>query len=261
MAYDDDDYFIPLEDQRVFGAGIKRKRVQFVPSTDPNLSTTSEPEKAPSSSVGDTYLSIVLKRSKSEPAEQDKSTKDRDSTSSGPEPAPDGDHTDPLPVETETEPRSSSQPAPTTTTPSTCEICNLPLHSTTSNTSHHDTSIAHQVCLQHSHPPSHLDRSRSGLKYLSSYGWDPDSRLGLGARGEGIRQPLKGKVKNDTVGLGVPEKGEGWVRERRKAKEREETPLNAKEVRRREVEGRKKGERLREMFYRNDDVEKYLGGG
>lgn len=50
-------------------------------------------------------------------------------------------------------------------------------------------------------------------------------------------------------------------KKRRRERERDLQPLNAKEVRKREEEGKKKGERLREMFYRNDDVEKYLGGG
>lgn len=51
------------------------------------------------------------------------------------------------------------------------------------------------------------------------------------------------------------------VADRRKLRERDPPPLNAKEVRRREEEGKRKGERLREMFYQNDDVERYLGGG
>lgn len=60
------------------------------------------------------------------------------------------------------------------------------------------------------------------------------------------------------MGLGVPE---GRLADLKKRRERDPPPLNAKEVRRREAEGKKKDERLREMFYRNDDVEKYLGGG
>jgi hypothetical protein len=265
MTYDEEEYFIPLEDQRVFGAGIKRKRVQFVPAVEPNLSTTtSKPDKAASSSsVGDTYLSIVLKRSKSEPIEKntdstlDENKKHEVTPSDSRERATrtdsSNDKTSPTP-ETAPETRSSSQSLPD----SNCEICHLPLRTTSnlSPTAHH-SSIAHQVCLEHSHPPSHIDRARSGLKYLSSYGWDPDSRRGLGARGEGIRQPLKGKIKNDTVGLGVSEA----LLATKKKGERDPPPLNAKEVRKREAEGRKKGERLREMFYRNDDVEKYLGGG
>ena len=88
-----------------------------------------------------------------------------------------------------------------------CEICNFPINpqAATASTAiaNHESTIAHMVCLAHSHPPSHLDRTRQGFKYLSAYGWDPDSRQGLGVTGEGIRAPVKAKMKNDTVGLGV----------------------------------------------------------
>ncbi len=58
---DDDVYEIPLQDQRVFGAGIKRKRVKFVPSTTP---TTSVPTGPSISSIGDAYLKMVLKEAR-----------------------------------------------------------------------------------------------------------------------------------------------------------------------------------------------------
>ena len=93
-----------------------------------------------------------------------------------------------------------------------CDVCNLPISDpqsqsqqepTSTSTRPHEASLAHQVCLKHSHPPSHLDRTRAGMRYLSTYGWNPDSRLGLGAPGrEGIREPLKGRIKHDTAGLG-----------------------------------------------------------
>lgn len=93
------------------------------------------------------------------------------------------------------------------------------------------------------------------MKYLTSYGWDPDSRLGLGAKGEGILAPVKAKVKSDTVGLGVVfPKG---VDKRKMEKKVEK--LDAKRVRKMEEEGKKRRERLQELFYRNDDLERYLG--
>lgn len=57
MSDDDDTYEIPLQDQRVFGAGIKRKRVKFVPSSTPStpLETTTSAK-----SVSNLYLSLVL---------------------------------------------------------------------------------------------------------------------------------------------------------------------------------------------------------
>ena len=93
---------------------------------------------------------------------------------------------------------------------------------------------------------------------MSSYGWDPDSRLGLGATGAGIRIPIKGTPKNDTADLGVDTKGDG---KKRVVTAKKIEKLDAGRVRKEEERGRRKGERLREMFYRNDDVERYLGAG
>lgn len=145
----------------------------------------------------------------------------------------------------------------------------------------HDTSLAHQLCLAHSHPPSHLDRTRHGLRYLSAYGWDPDSRLGLGMPGrEGIREPIRGRLKVDTVGLGVRADndedgsghghGPGGVKRKEREKRVKESvegkwrrvgkqKLNAKEIRRGDVEARKRGQKLSEMFYRSEDLGRYLG--
>jgi hypothetical protein len=68
MPYSDDEYEIPLEDQRVFGAGIKRKRVAFVPSTQAAFDA-AKTGGVPSAgqSVSDIYLSIVQPRSVSAP--------------------------------------------------------------------------------------------------------------------------------------------------------------------------------------------------
>ncbi|KAL1955524.1 hypothetical protein VTO42DRAFT_8478 [Malbranchea cinnamomea] len=235
MSNDDDDYFLPLEDQRVFGAGIRRKRIAFVPSSESNLQTTSSisapattsTTPSPGELVAGKYLSIVLS-----------SRASSDTTSI-------------------TAPKSSSTSEKPTVT---CDICNLPLpvgngegdkkarHS-------HESSLAHQVCLPHSQPPSAIDRTRKGYKYLSAYGWDPDSRKGLGVDGQGITTPLKAKIKSDTTGLGVkvPEGGS-------KVSKKREVKLNAKQVRKMEAEKRRKQEKLREMFYRPEDVQKYLDG-
>lgn len=239
---DDDIYEIPLQDQRVFGAGIKRKRVKFVPSTE--SSSTLVPPKLSSKSVSDLYLRLVL------PGDQ--SSKSEISAPSN--------NTSAILVSTGQEPGE-----PTESTP-VCEICNLPMlaenadtipdnPSTISKARPHEASLAHQVCLTHSHPPSHLDRNRKGLTYLSAYGWDPDSRKGLGSEGQGIQFPIKTKPKDDKLGIGVvlPKESE------RRKKEKPEK-LDAGKVRKLQEKDKKKAERLREMFYRNDDVERYLGG-
>lgn len=227
----EEEYTIPLEDQRVFGAGIKRKRVHFVPAATETLHLA--PQLPATKNAGLRYLSIVLDdvESKKEDKADKKATLD---AATG------------LTLE------------PTSSEGARCAICNLPVtsitHPSTGDTKPHETSLVHQVCLAHSHPPSHLDRDRAGMKYLSSYGWDPDSRLGLGAKGEGIRVPVKAEVKNDTVGLGV---------ERAISKglpvSKEVERLDAKAMKRREIQSNKKAARLRQMFYGSDDVEKYLG--
>ena len=58
-ASDDEEHTIPLQDQRVFGAGIKRKRVQFVPSSGSALSSNA-PLQNPGPSASDFYLNLVL---------------------------------------------------------------------------------------------------------------------------------------------------------------------------------------------------------
>lgn len=249
---DDDTYEIPLQDQRVFGAGIKRKRVKFVPSSSTNATAPSTP---PSKSIGALYLSLVLPNDTSSAEESTKTTPD------------------PTPLST------SPLYTPTPSESQICEICSLPLSSlpmvATSDSDvdaaipaltelaslpaiksrPHEASIAHQVCLAHSHPPSHLDRSRKGLAYLSSYGWDPDSRLGLGAKGQGIAFPIKSKPKDDKLGIGVVVPKTGVKRKEKSEK------LDAGKVRKAYEKDRRRGEKLREMFYMNDDVERHLRGG
>lgn len=228
-TYDDSYDDTPLQHQKPFGAGLKRKReVAFVRATDPELQTIQDVQAVErGSAVADAYLKLVLKKN---PSEQTTT------------PAPDND--------------SSSSPV---TTP--CPVCNLPVGqaSTADHLKKHEASIAHQVCLTHSHPPSALDRTRMGFKNLESYGWDPDARLGLGAEGQGIRDPLKAKPKDDTLGLGLVISKEAME----KAREARKKPkkLSIKEMRKRQAEEKRRGERLKEMFYAKDDVLKYLGTG
>lgn len=259
---DDEDYYLPLQDQRVFGAGIRRKRVPFVRSSEHELNTINPTRPSsipPGPSIADTYLSIVLKKpatstSLSTPTDREESAPERTTHSAPPTS------------------EAISPPPPTLTSHTQskdhCEICNLPISSepgsdenTDSSTSRpHEASLAHQVCLQHSHPPSHLDRTRAGLRYLSNYGWDPDSRLGLGAAGrEGIREPLKGRIKHDTAGLGTGlDKDGDRIRVAPPPKKKVEK-LNAKQARKGAVEARKRGEKLRNLFFQSDEVLKYFG--
>ena len=219
----------PEGERRVFGAGLKRKRIDFVPAAGP--SATVPPVTAPRPSLGERYLSITLK---------DGAPSMAPSNSSSPHPKKS--------LENEADLKEYA----------VCGICKLPINGDENRwlakPEAHEASLAHQVCLEHSYPPSHLDRNRQGLKYLSSYGWDPDSRLGLGATGDGIRVPIKATAKYDTVGLGVK------MPKGKKAENKVEK-LDAKGARKWETEEKKKRARLQQTFYASEDVEKYLGGG
>ncbi|RYP72063.1 hypothetical protein DL770_008020 [Monosporascus sp. CRB-9-2] len=222
---DDPEYDIPLQDKRPFGSGLKRKRVVFVPASSGSLNTTEEStDLKPSKSISDLYLSLVLPKD----GTQDTS-------------------------------RAASEPL----RPTVCEVCNLPLGKSPAvpseiktTTRPHEASLAHQVCMAHSHPPSALDRSRMGMSVLQSQGWDPDARRGLGASQQGIQFPLKAKPKEDNLGIGV-EVPKDFVP---KKKEKVQT-YDAKRVRKMVAEDRKRLEKLREQVFGNSDVEKYLGGG
>lgn len=254
---DDEDYFLPLEDQRVFGAGIRRKRVPFVRSSEHNLSTT-RPASTPATSIANTYLSIVLKKTAGDVEEnvkEDVSSTSRDMSRRIPKelsPPARTTHSAPPAAEAVAQPPNNH-----------CEICNLPLSSEQgpeTDIRPHEASLAHQVCLNHSHPPSHLDRTRTGLRYLSTYGWNPDSRLGLGALGrEGIREPLKGRIKHDKAGLGSGLDKDGDRLPAPLPPPKKIQKLNAKQARKGADEARKRGDKLRNMFFQNDEVLKYLG--
>ncbi|KAL8769969.1 MAG: hypothetical protein Q9209_004216 [Squamulea sp. 1 TL-2023] len=222
----EDEYVIPLKDQRVFGAGTRRKKINFVPSQNHGQSHAQE---SSAQGAADRYLSIVLSK----------------------------------PI------ASDNKEAHTIQEPSNlqnndgfiCEICKLPIVSKDNETQMdlskpHETSLTHQICLSHSHPPSHLNRTRRGLQYLSSYGWDPDSRLGLGATGTGIRIPLKPKPKNDTLGIGIVVPS-GTTRVTKPAIKK----LDAKKTRKAEEKAKQDGEKLRNIFYEREEVGRYLGGG
>lgn len=228
---------VPLQDQRVFGAGVKRKRVTFVPAEAISTQNATKSTNHSASAVGDRYLSLVLE--------------DRRTTTESR-------------VDKNVDPKSTASTIIEKSNAENvlCEICDLPIESGSDGSfvgvKPHESSLVHQLCLPHSRPPSHLDRNRHGLKYLSSYGWDPDSGLGLGATGAGIRVPIKGKLKNDTIGLGMELEGKKGTKV---SQEKQVKKQDAKSVRKRVHDDTIRRKRLQEMFYYNEDVERYLGSG
>lgn len=228
--FDDLDDNIPLHHRKPFGSGLRRNEIKFVPASfeDPDVTkqTGGKPE---GQSVSDFYLNMVLKKP--------------DSTA--PQKA------------TEIEERAVKL----------CEVCQMPLtgasetktdrHSSTDDAGHHEASIAHQVCLTHSHPPSAVDRSRLGLSVLESQGWDPDSRSGLGFTGQGVQHPIKVRPKVGNLGIGVV------VPKHFGVKKEKEKPrlLDAKKVRKMAAEDRKRADKLQRQIFGRADLERYLGDG
>jgi hypothetical protein len=242
----DDD--IPLHRKQAFGAGLKRQKVEFVRAQDADVSSVTASaaaakEKAAAAAIGDLYASVVLTEKK----KKEEQTQDLDTKRCSSAPA--------LSVEDEKalEPR-------------VCDICGLPI---TSSVSEHNASLAHQVSIQHSHPPSHLDRSRMGLRTLASQGWDPDARIGLGREGLGMRFPIKVASKDDTLGIGavipsVEGKGENAGKQGedgKKKDEKEKKTLSAKEMKALRKKEKERAERLQQEIYGRVDVERYLRGG
>ncbi|KAL8371951.1 hypothetical protein RB595_001658 [Gaeumannomyces hyphopodioides] len=254
-AVDDDslddglDDGVPLHRKKPFGSGISMRPIKFVPASTPTSSADGAASQVDSSqSSAELYLSIVMKSSKPggvPPANGTGAT--REGAGDSPSAA----------VEM-------------------CDVCKLPIASTddeatttsaTTTAPHtlrqrHEASLAHQVSLAHSHPPSALDRSRMGLAVLQSYGWDPDSRKGLGAESQGIAVPLKPKPREDRLGIDADDaaatvtKAGGAA-----APKKKHDLLDAGKVRKKAEEDRKKAERLRRQMFGNVDLEKYLGPG
>ena len=243
---DDETYEIPLRDQRYFGSGLKRKRVQFIASTDTSqCSRAALPASTSGQTASEQYLAIVLKRARSEP------------------PLPtvsEGEHTSRLATVGSGRVSPKKGHEAVSHHSETCVVCRLPIDAS-DKAQPHEASLAHQVCLPHAHPPSALDRQRKGMSMLQSYGWDPDRRLGLGAAGEGILHPVKAREKRDRIGLGVETDADDRARKGKKKPETRKpiARLDAGKARLLDAESRKRDQRLREMFYRNDEVEKYLG--
>ena len=238
---EDDDYDdVPLQHKRPFGAGLHRKQaIAFVPASSSlkSVDDTSLPTTKPHPNIADLYLSMVLPKD------------DRPKSAPPPE-------TNPL----------SAPPPPNP--PSQCPICNLPLNPSPSTSQSqspspskgieppapHEYSFAHQLCLPHSHPPSSLNRTRKGLSILASHGWDPDARLGLGADQQGTPYPVKAKVKDNKLGIGLHIPKGAAAPPKKK-----EQLLDARKVRKMGRDEVRRGERVRQELFGDGRLEKYLG--
>lgn len=253
----------PLQYQRFFGgAGLKRKRVEFVPATSPSEALQKDRPRRP---LGDVYLSIVR------PSTQVPPTLQHDETDGGYENIK-------ILKGSNIQPGSSqeiftSQTSDMDSSSQLCPICHLLLPEPSSgcdaSSIPHELTLPHEIALAHSHPPSALDRRSKGLSYLSSYGWDPDARFGLGATGEGRLDFVKDSRRQtgDVRGIGVDARDDDAIgtvkagqeaekRRRERVRENENEKESAKS---RELRKKKEMERLKALIYGRDDVNKMLG--
>lgn len=225
----DDEYTIPLAYPAPYGAGIKKKGIKFVSAG--NLDSSSDTQTRSGDDIANSYLALVLGKT----PEADGSKKSDASA-----------HQNPLEPSEEV---------------ARCQTCNLPLRSV-EGIDHH-ASLAHQVSLPHVYPPNAIDRTRKGFAYLEAQGWDADSRRGLGAQGEGILRPIAAAEKKDKAGVGDRSRSGSATPVKGPATKVQKGPqgLDPKALQKLEQQKDRRGKRLHEMFYTNDDVAKYLGGG
>jgi hypothetical protein len=215
---------IPLHHKKPFGAGLKRKKIEFIRAQDKDEGITAARDGASKgTAIGDLYASVVLGAGRAKSS-----------------PAPDGAGAEPE----KTDEERADTPV--------CSVCSLPI---TASLDEHNASLAHQVSLAHSHPPSALDRSRMGLRALKAHGWDPDARRGLGREGEGLRFPIKVSQKEDNLGIGAVLETKPPAEEKPKPRS-----LSAKERKALAQQEKTKAERLHREIYGRVDVERYLRG-
>ncbi|CAI7618730.1 unnamed protein product [Penicillium bialowiezense] len=184
-----------------------------------DLDTTSTPSTTSGRSVADAYLSIVMKQTPSTVP----------STPACP-PSPTRETASaPATAQATPPPEPAQKPSP-----ELCEVCQLPLG-------------------------TNPNRTRAGFRYLTNRGWDPDERLGLGASGrEGIREPIKASMKFDTAALGTGLDKDGDPLPKKPAPVKVQK-LNAKQVRKKAMEDKAKGERMMKAFHQDERILKYLG--
>ncbi|CAK7237407.1 hypothetical protein SCUCBS95973_009948 [Sporothrix curviconia] len=149
-----------------------------------------------------------------------------------------------------------------------CEVCSLPLSSSASAVArhHHETCLVHQVSLDHSKPPSALNRSRFGLAIMSAQGWDPDSGRGLGADQQGMAYPIEARLRPERQALGNaasssrcrPAGGTTAAAAASGPAPARNRAYTRKQLRAMEEDRRRRHDRLREQIMGSRDLDKYL---
>ncbi|KAI4748603.1 hypothetical protein E4T50_01120 [Aureobasidium sp. EXF-12298] len=224
MSDSDDEYYsVPLKDQRYFGAGIKRQRVHFVPSST-SESTTHAGASTPSAlSASERYLQIVLNKASSEP---------------------------PL-----------SKAALSKTGPKTCDVCKARYEG--DEAAHcsslvHQIALPHS----HPPSALDRSRKGLSILQSYGWNPDERLGLGAQREGILHPVKAKEKRDTVGLGVNL-NNDEPNLKKKRKSvnKPKPVGMLDAGKIRKLEQNNKKKHERLQSLFYSNDEVDKYLGAG
>ncbi|KAH0379844.1 hypothetical protein KCU92_g7923, partial [Aureobasidium melanogenum] len=222
MSESDDEYYsVPLKDQRYFGAGIKRQRVHFVPSST-SASTTPAGAITPSTlSASDRYLQIVLAKASSEP--------------------------------------QSSEASTATKEPRTCDICKTQYQG--DEAAHcsslvHQIALPHA----HPPSALDRNRKGLSILQSYGWNPDERLGLGAQREGILHPIKAKEKRDTVGLGVNLSN-DEPTLKKKRKPVQppKPVERLDAGKIRKLEQNNKKKHERLQSLFYSNDEVDKYLG--
>jgi len=224
MSESDDEYYsIPLKDQRYFGAGIKRQRIQFVPSST-SESTTPAGASTPSAlSASERYLQIVLNKASSEPP--------------------------------------SSEATLVKQSPKICEVCKTQYDG--DEAAHcsslvHQIALPHS----HPPSALDRSRKGLSILQSYGWNPDERLGLGAQREGILHPVKAKEKRDTVGLGVNL-NNDEPTLKKKRKLVEKTKPVemLDAGKIRKLEQNNKKKHERLQTLFYSNDEVDKYLGAG
>jgi len=223
MSEGDDEYYsVPLKDQRYFGAGIKRQRIHFVPSST-SESTTPAGASTPSAlSASERYLQIVLNKASSEPP--------------------------------------SSEATLAKQSPKTCEVCKTQYEG--DEAAHcsslvHQIALPHS----HPPSALDRSRKGLSILQSYGWNPDERLGLGAQREGILHPVKAKEKRDTVGLGVNL-NNDEPTLKKKRKVVETKPVEtLDAGKIRKLEQNNKKKHERLQTLFYSNDEVDKYLGAG
>lgn len=224
MPESDDEYYsVPLKDQRYFGAGIKRQRIHFVPSSTTEPTTPAGASTPSALSASERYLQIVLDKATSEPL--------------------------------------SSETALDKPGPKTCEICKTQYEG--DEAAHcsslvHQIALPHS----HPPSALDRSRKGLSILQSYGWNPDERLGLGAQREGILHPVKAKEKRDTVGLGVDLNH-DEPTLKKKRKVvqKKKPVEMLDAGKIRKLEQNNKKKHERLQNLFHSNDEVDKYLGTG